>query len=272
MLVCMAFSDDRQRRMEGVTLEAMSAGEGFDKYFEIVPAIDRQLMEAAFRIRHSVYCEDLGWEAPRASGMESDAYDPQSLHCLVRSRGSGEYIGCVRLVLANPGDPQAPLPFERTCSEAIDRSVLDPAALPREKVAEVSRLAIVGQFRRRKGEERTPGTLQDSDFRAASRPRFPWPLIGLYMGVFAIAERQGLEKLFLLAEPRLLRHLNKIGILNRQIGGAVEHRGARMPAVMDVREVIANLDTLLRPVFETATVVLDAQPSKSQGAGETQGR
>lgn len=245
--------------MEGMTLEAISAGEGFDKYFEIVPAIDREQMAAAFRIRHSVYCEDLGWEAPRASGMETDAYDPQSLHCLVRSRVSGEYIGCVRLVLANPGDPQAPLPFERTCAETIDRSILDPAALTRDKVAEVSRLAIVGQYRRRKSEEKTPGTLQDSDFGTALRPRFPWPLVGLYMGVFATADRHGLEKLFLLAEPRLLRHLNKIGIVNRQIGAPVEHRGTRVPAVMDVQEVIANLDAFLKPLFQVARAAFDAR-------------
>lgn len=239
-------------------LDVVSAGEGFNRYFEIVPVTDRVHVEAAFRIRHSVYCEDLGWEVPSASGMEEDPYDAHSLHCLIRSRASGAYIGCVRLVLAAPDDERAPLPFERTCADAIDRSVCDPATFPRGSVAEVSRLAIVGQYRRRKSEEKTPGTLHESDFGTASRPRFPWPLVGLYMGVFATADRHGLEKLFLLAEPRLLRHLNRIGIVNRQIGSPVEHRGTRVPAVMDVREVVANLDSFLRPVFEVARAALDA--------------
>jgi N-acyl amino acid synthase of PEP-CTERM/exosortase system len=249
--------------MRNGTLDVMSVGESFEKYFEVVPASGTALVEAAFRIRHSVYCEDLGWELPRADGLETDAYDHHSLHCLIRSRASGAHIACVRLVLAVPDDSSAPLPFERTCAKTIDRSIMDPSALPRHLIAEVSRLAIVGQFRRRKGEENTPGTLQDTDFGAVARPRFPWPLVGLYMGVFAIAQRHGLDKLFLLAEPRLLRHLNKIGITNRQIGAAVEHRGARMPAVMDVQEVIANLDSRLRPVFDLAVAALHPQVSLS---------
>jgi hypothetical protein len=95
--------------------ESLNTGDGFNKYFEILPALTDSEKQATFRIRHSVYGEDLGWAAVRADGMETDAYDPQSLHCLVRSRASGDFIGCVRLVLAAPGNPLAPLPFERTC-------------------------------------------------------------------------------------------------------------------------------------------------------------
>ena len=150
-----------------------STGEGFKKYFEILPALTASERQATFRIRHSVYCEDLGWEAVRADGMETDAYDPQSLHCLIRSRASDNFIGCVRLILAARGDPLAPLPFERTCGDTLDRSIIDPATLLRTKIAEVSRLAIVAQYRRRRGEERTPGIVQDSDFAAATDPGFP---------------------------------------------------------------------------------------------------
>ncbi len=235
--------------MTDMVTESLSTGDGFKKYFEILPALTEGERQAAFRIRHSVYCEDLGWEAVRADGFETDAYDAQSLHCLIRSRASGGFIGCVRLIRVAPGDSLDTLPFERTCRDTLDRSIVDPAALPRAKIAEVSRLAIVGQYRRRRGEERTPGIVQDSDFGTPDRPRFPYMLVGLYMGVFAIAELHGLEKLFLLSEPRLARHLNKIGIANQQIGEATEHRGLRAPSVMDVRQVIDNLDPLLHSVF-----------------------
>ena len=153
--------------------ELLSTGDGFKKYFEILPALTASERQATFRIRHSVYCEDLGWEAVQADGMETDAYDPQSLHCLIRSRASGNFIGCVRLILAAGGGQLAPLPFEGTCGDTLDRSIIDPAKLPRGKIAEVSRLAIVSQYRRRRGEERTPGIVQDSDFGAADGPRFP---------------------------------------------------------------------------------------------------
>lgn len=242
-----------------VVSASTNTGDGFKKYFDIVPALSHAEREAAFRIRHSVYCEDLGWEPIRADGMETDAYDAQSLHCLVRSRTSGEFIGCVRLILAAPDDPWAPLPFEEACAQTLDRSIIDPAKLPRDAIAEVSRLAIVGQYRRRRGEERTPGSLQEGDFGTPERPRFPWLLVGLYMGVFAIAQRHGLERLFLLTEPRLARHLNKIGITNQQIGTGVEHRGLRVPSVLDVGCITEHLDSVVKSVFVVVRDELEAR-------------
>ena len=187
--------------------------------------------------------------AVRADGLETDEYDGQARHCLVRNRASGEHIGCVRLILAEPNGPRPQLPFETTCAGVLDRSIIDPARIDRNRIAEVSRLSIVGSYRRRRGEESSPGTVQDADFGTPERPRFPYLLVGLYMGVFALADMHGLEKLFLLSETRLARHLNKIGITNTRIGDAVEHRGMRAPAVMDVRQVIDRLDPLLGSVY-----------------------
>jgi len=244
--------------------ESTNTCDGFSKYFEIMPAFSDSEKAEAYRIRHSVYCEDLAWEATRSDGMEIDEYDAHALHCLIRSRASGDFIGCVRLILTTPADPHAPLPFERTCGPALHRLQLDPAKLPRDKIAEVSRLAIVGQYRRRRGEKHTPaGTVQNSE-SGDQQPRFAWLLIGLYMGVFAIAARHGLEHLFLLSEPRLARHLNKIGISNTQIGQPTEHRGFRVPAVMDVNQVIGNLEPLLKSVFIHVNAQLDAYQNSAR--------
>ena len=230
--------------------QTTNSDDGFKKYFAIVPAIRDSEKAEAFRIRHSVYCLDLGWESPRADEMETDAYDAQSLHCLIRSRASGEFIACARLVLPAPDDPQAPLPFEQTCSDVLDRSLVDPAKLRRDKIAEISRLAIVRQHRRRRGEEHTPFNMQESDFGGTEKnPRFPWMLVGLYMGLLAIAEKHGLERLFMLTEPRMARHVNKIGIANEQIGTVIEHRGSRAPAMIDVRHLSAHLEPLLKSVY-----------------------
>lgn len=243
-----------------------STGDGFKKYFEILPALGDADRRAAYRIRHIVYCEDLGWEPIRANGLETDDYDRQAVHCLVRSRASGEHIGCVRLILAQPDGPRPRLPFETTCAGVLDRSIIDPARIDRSRIAEVSRLSIVGHYRRRRGEENSPGIVQDADFGTPERPRFPYLLVGLYMGVFALADMHGLDKLFLLSEPRLAKHLNKIGITNRRIGDAIEHRGMRAPAVMDVRQVIDNLDPLLGSVY---SVVRDNLEQAYRRAGLT---
>src|SRR4051812_21092633 len=97
-------------------------GASFRRYFEIVPALSEELREQAFRIRHEVYCEELGFEAVSPLRRESDQYDEHSLHCLIRSLKSGEYVGCTRLVLCNPAAPQEALPFETTCAGTLDRS------------------------------------------------------------------------------------------------------------------------------------------------------
>ena len=92
----------------------------------------------------------------------------------------------------------------------------------------------------------------------------PLNIIGSMAGVFAIAARHGLEHLFLLSEPRLARHLNKIGITNTQIGQPTEHRGFRVPAVMDVNQVIGNLEPLLKSVFTHVNAQLDAYQRDAQ--------
>ena len=46
-------------------LDELSLAAGFRRYFRIQTANDRRAMEDVFRIRHEVYCEDLGFEAVR---------------------------------------------------------------------------------------------------------------------------------------------------------------------------------------------------------------
>ena len=124
-------------RDDGDSTAAQSTGEGFKQYFEIRPALSEAEKKAAYRIRHSVYCEDLEWEGRRADGMETDGYDAQALHCLIRRTApgelAGEFIGCVRLVRPAALGPLSLLPFERVCGDSLDRSILDPAKLPRAK-------------------------------------------------------------------------------------------------------------------------------------------
>ena len=118
--------------------EFLNLGAGFSKYFRAVPAVDDELRRTVFRIRHTVYCEELGYEPIRANGLESDAYDARSAHALLQSVSNGEFVGCVRIVLADPQSPQTPLPFEALCGPSIDRGVVDLSGIDRRKVGEVS--------------------------------------------------------------------------------------------------------------------------------------
>ncbi len=230
--------------------ELMNLGEGFKKYFEVVPATTDELKDHVFRIRHNVYCEELKFEPERPDKRETDEYDSHSLHCLIRHIRSGEFAGCTRLVLARPGDPMYPLPFERSCEDSIDRNLMDPRALPRHTIAEVSRLAVVGRFRRRKGEEKTAAPVSDDSFGTKDQPRFPYIPVGLYLGTIEMAALHGIDTLFVLTEPRLAGHFSKLGVKTRQIGRPIEHRGTRVPSAIGVSSVIDGLNFVMRPLYK----------------------
>jgi len=234
--------------------EFLNLGAGFGKYFRAVPALDDDLRDAVYRIRHAVYCEELGYEPVREDRRESDQYDSRSLHCLLQAKESGEYIGCVRIVLAR----QDTLPFEILCAASLDRAIVDPARLDRSRVAEVSRLAVIGRYRRRRGEQKLPVAIDEGDFGTPDRPRFPYIAVGLYLAMLAIARRHDIDRLFMLTEQRLSRQLMRLGARLQPVGTAIEHRGLRYPSMMSVPEVIGGLGFFVRPMFDVISGEIEA--------------
>ena len=230
-------------------IEDVTLRETFRRWFEIAPATTAQLRDAAFSVRHSVYCEDLGFEPARADRLEQDEFDRQSLHLLIRHRASDAFVGCVRLVRPVPGQEMQRLPFEHVCHG------LAPGAVPdsperRARIAEVSRLAVVRSFRRRRGEAARPAPLGESDFGAGPALRFPYVLVGLYLGVVAAAALHDVQRMFVLTEPRLGTHLHRLGLRVIRIGPPVEHRGLRVPAMIDVGPVEQGMHAMMRPLYE----------------------
>ena len=229
--------------------EFLNLGAGFRKYFQALPALDEELRKSVFRIRHAVYCEELGYEPIRPDGLEHDEFDARAAHCLLRSVTTGEHVGCVRLILARPDDPQALLPMERLCAQTIDRTIVDPTRLDRSKIAEVSRLAVISRYRRRRDEQKVAVGIDDNDFGTPDRPRFPYIAAGLYLGMLAQARHHGVETLFMLSERRLARQLGRLGVNVQTIGTPIQHRGLRYPSMMSVQEVIDGFSFFVRPLY-----------------------
>ncbi len=230
-------------------LELINLRRGFSKYFRYVPALTPPLAREVFRIRHQVYCEDLKFEATRADGQETDAYDEHSLYGLVQSTANDQYVGCARLILPNPKNPDQLFPVEVSCAATIDRARFDPARIPREKVAEVSRLAVIAAYRRRKGETKLPAPVSDESFGSVTQPRFPYIPFALYFGCAALARRCGIDHVLVLTEPRLANHFRKLGMNIQPIGDAVEHRGLRVPSVINAKTFPSDIQFALRPLY-----------------------
>lgn len=235
-------------------MTATQLREGYQKYFQIVPAVSEPLKWENYHLRHEVYCHELGFEPEMAGEVELDEYDPNSLHCLIRAVATDRYIGCARLVRADPDNLDAPLPFETLCSESLDRSIVDPAKLDRTKIAEISRLAIIDQYRRRRGERERPFTLvndeEESEAHVKKRVRLPYLALGLYLGLLALAKHHGIKKLFLLTEPCLATSIAHLGVEVIRIGNAIDHRGTRVPSMLDVEHILSIMNPLIRPFYQ----------------------
>jgi N-acyl amino acid synthase of PEP-CTERM/exosortase system len=225
-------------------------GASFKRYFEIVPALAGELREHVYRIRHQVYCEELKYEPVRADRREVDEYDDQALHILIRSLNTGEFVGCTRLIRCRQEDPHYPLPFERTCAATLNRSIVDPQAMQRDKIAEVSRLAVISKYRLRKDEHKSPVSINDESFGTVLLPRFPYIPVSLYLATTELAALLGIETMFVLTETKLANHFARLGVKISQIGGAVEHRGTRVPSILDVQGIIDGLNFIMRPLHD----------------------
>lgn len=232
----------------------------FGRHFRVVPAFNSALQDICYRIRHSVYCEEFGFEPMREDGRETDAADAHSLHCLLQNVATGQYVGCVRLVIPPTHAPSTLLPFERVCKDSIDRSIVDPRHLPRDSIGEISRLAVIPEFRRRGPETSPTVPRNEHEVVARSAELVPYIQAGLYLGVFAMAHLHGIERVFMLLEPRLARQMGLlVGVRPEIIGSAVEHRGARVPGMLWVQQVLDNPRFFMRPLFDSIwTDLVDA--------------
>lgn len=215
----------------------------FATHFEVVPAESEDMLEKVFRIRHQVYCEELGFEPQRANQLEQDDFDKCAIHCLLLHKPSQTYVGCVRLVLADSQAPELGFPFEQVCGTSVRWAFDSAAGAGRKRYGEISRLAITANFRRpRNFVAASDGAHLLPDARdEASRRLFPSIAVGLYLAVAAMGLSKGLDGVFAMMEPKLARQLSHFGIHCEQAGDAVEHRGTRAPYFISSNSLLDNL-------------------------------
>lgn len=234
-------------------MERSAITESYEKYFYVVRADTEELRQHAYRVRYEVYCKEFCYEPAQnyPDQMESDEYDEQAWHCVLMHKPSKSAAGCVRLIRPCKDGPTALLPFERCCSQAVDRQVFDLSAMARDSFSEISRLAVLPAFRRRKTDEKRPISFPDRKILEASgRDAFPLISISLSMGMTSMFLSSGLKYAFSMMEPRLTRMLKRYGIIFKQIGDVMDHHGMRGPFVIERSEVLPNLSPDLRSLLD----------------------
>jgi N-acyl amino acid synthase of PEP-CTERM/exosortase system len=228
--------------------------------------VNQGLVREAHKVRHQVYCEELKWEPVNESGLERDVYDDNALHCLLMSVSSGRYIGSVRLVLPSQGESGQSLPLQELCTGTLYPGYPDFDQMQRGELAEVSRLAITSDFRRRRNEAMTPVPMDlPEDYSKQGRRRFPYIPVGLYIGMLEMASFYGIKTLYMLTEPMLATRFSALGGNLEPIGEVIEHRGKRRPYTMNVDTVLKDANIFLRPLIWT--IRKDVKASLSQTPG-----
>ncbi|MGH8589090.1 MAG: PEP-CTERM/exosortase system-associated acyltransferase [Gammaproteobacteria bacterium] len=208
----------------------------FNQYFEIVRADTPELLEQAFRLRYQVYCQEAllpGFDPlDYPDGLERDIYDYEhrSVHCLLRHRPTGINAGTVRLVLADPVQPDALFPVEAVAGDQIDRDYLSKHCADRGTIAECSRFILARRFRSRRGEHLWPDGLAEEGldaYRESDERRvLPHPVLGLIKAAMIMSWEQQVHYLYTAMEPRLDRRLRQFGLELRPVSPLIEYHGA----------------------------------------------
>ncbi|SEK63135.1 PEP-CTERM/exosortase system-associated acyltransferase [Ectothiorhodospira marina] len=236
----------------------------FQDYFQVLNADTPELRERAYSIRYDVYCREFGYEREEdcPGGMEQDDYDPHSLQCLIVHRPSGQGAGCLRVVSPPDDDEAWELPMERFCGHSLNHPELHPRLLPRHELAEVSRLAVHTQFRRRKGESESPiGIAIAESITEDQRRTFPLLGLALFCAGTSLMAGAGRQHAFVMMERRLARMLQSAGFPFVQVGEPMEYHGSRAAYHVTVQAVLDSMRPDIRELHDFVhSSLMQSQP------------
>ena len=197
------------------------------------------LLAEAFRVRHQVYCVERGYESS-TNGLETDGFDGEACHVLLRRRTTGEVLGTVRVVLPSRGDARIGLPLQRLC----DASVL--SHLPLGTTGEISRFAL------------------SKDRRAGSGEVGILMRLGLMQGILRVSQGAGLTHWCAIMERSLLRLLQATAIHFQPMGPLVEYHGVRQPASSCIDTMLGRIKQDATPVWNYVTAEGSLWPAQSR--------
>ncbi|MEQ9395863.1 GNAT family N-acyltransferase [Haliea sp.] len=176
-----------------------------------------QDLQAIYRLRYRVYCEERGFFPPGdyPDGVECDAYDAHSVNFAAFDQ-DGLVAAAVRLVCP---DEARGLPYQQHCPLFDDILLPDPA-----RSGEVSRLVLNKGFRTPPGGGST-GTV----------------VMEVYRAMYQYSREQGIRYWYAAMERPLVRMLARIGVVFERIGPRADYCGPVAPYLLDLEELDRHL-------------------------------
>lgn len=219
----------------------------FDRAYEVILADTAAARAIHQKIRYHVYCVECEFEPPSAfvSGEEYDPWDVHATPFIVRSRLSGAWVAAMRVIL-----PQvAAFPIETL------HCLTEPPAgdgFHRRRLAEVSRICIIHS-----PNPRSINPHLDWNFEHVNGHNEPEVLLGLIRAGIFYGLARGMKGYYLLVTRPFARLLKRLGLVMEPVGVGIEHRGQRLPYLMDLAKSAAQVSsrsTTLRDLFARKTL------------------
>lgn len=212
----------------------------FDEHYEVVLADTESARRIHYQIRYQVYCLEEGFEDYRnfPDGEERDEWDKHSVHFLVRSKTTDEWVAAMRLVLPSSQG----FPLEQICE--VDPSVASPRL--GDSVVEVSRLCIVEHHRHKRQQQAAhsvntaktyPHIVSDAPESSARNRRHKSEIVmGLMRAAAVYSRKHEIPNWYFLSTPAFARMMNWLSFQLIKLGPACNHRGKRLPFLISPLE------------------------------------
>ena len=236
---------------------------------------DEKELKEIYRLRYKIYCLELGFEKPEnyENGILKDIYDDSAVNFAAKDY-SNKIVGAIRLILYS----DLGFPIEKYCDLDFNQD-----EIPRGKIAEISRLAIHRDFRKRAEdkyiygpdeERRSIGSFNFSSNYSNSR-RFEDKhryknntsrtgasqtegrkkheiIIELYKAVYLESKRRQLSSWYAVMTKGIVNLLDKFGLKFNAIGDPVDYHGIRTPYFGEINKIeqeMSNIDPELYNEF-----------------------
>ncbi|MGO1501013.1 MAG: PEP-CTERM/exosortase system-associated acyltransferase [Marinobacter sp.] len=231
----------------------------FNTVFNVQLATSPEMINEVFAVRYQVYCIDRPFEDPNcfADKREHDTYDPQSAHALIRHSITGDNVAAVRLILSSDNPEQSDFPMEGPCIHRMDQYAQDAfAGVRREQVAEISRMAVSREFRRRLNEDKSASGISESAYYSDSesgKRAMPYISLGLFAAILQMSVKHDITHWMAVMEPATLRLLKRFGVEFDHVGPVQEYHGRRRPTFTEAASLVERIKKCRPDVWSLVT-------------------
>lgn len=197
---------------------------------------DDSLFPELFKLRYGVYIEEWGFEKPEdhPGGIERNLYDDHAIHLAAILTKSPTVIGTTRLVLDSPNG----FPIEEHMEITADIS-----NVPRNKICEISRLCVRGDYCRRQEDQTMNG--QDIKRLAKENPELVNQrskendiVTGIFKCIAKESRIHGITHWYVGMARGLNTLLKRRGIVFEEAGPEIDYHGLRRPYFGEIDKII----------------------------------